>query len=181
MGLKIVQAKVAGLRPHERNPRRIRPERLEQLQRTLEAERDMLDARPLIALPDGTVIAGNQRLAAARALGWDTIPTVFADLDEVRAATWMFLDNRPFGEDDEDLAAELLAELAERGGDLDLTGFERTETAALLRRLAQRDKDPDEAPPLPDGEPDSKPGELYQLGDTGWSAAMPVTRQHSRS
>ena len=162
--LTVVQAKVAGLHAHERNPRRIRPERLEHLMRTLDAEREMLDARPLIALPDGKVIAGNQRLAAARALGWETIPTVFVELDEVRAATWMFLDNRPFGEGDEDFAGELLAELVAGGGDLDLTGFEHTEAAGLLRRLAQRDRDPDEAPPLPGGEPESKPGELYELG-----------------
>ncbi len=164
MSLRVVQARVARLRRNERNYRSTRPERLEQLQRTLVAERDLLEARPLIALPDGTVIAGNQRLAAAQSLGWETIPCVFADLDEVRAATWMFLDNRSFGEDDEDLVAELLAEMAERGGDLDLTGYERAETAALLRRLIQRDRDPDEAPPLPEGEPESKPGELYELG-----------------
>jgi len=40
-GLRIVEAKVAALRGHERNPRRIRPERLQQLKRTLEAERDI--------------------------------------------------------------------------------------------------------------------------------------------
>ena len=100
------------------------------------------------------------RVQGARELGWETIPTVFVELDEVRAATWMFLDNRSFGEDDEDLAAELLAELQARGGDLDLTGFERAETDALLRRLAHRDKDPDELPPLPEGKPESKLGEV---------------------
>jgi DNA modification methylase len=164
MGLTVVEAKVAGLCVHERNPRFIRPERLEQLQRTLEAERELLEVRPVIALPNGRVIAGNQRLAAARALGWETIPTVFVELDEVRAATWMFLDNRGFGEDDHDLAAELLAELAARGGDLDLTGFERSETDALLRRLAQRDRDADAVPPLPMGDPESRPGCVYELG-----------------
>jgi DNA modification methylase len=160
----VVLAQVADLRPNARNPRWIRPERLAQLQRTLEAERDLLEARPLIALPDGTLVAGNQRLAAAVALGWERIPVVYADLDEIRAATWAFLDNRSFGEDDDDLAAELLAELAERGGDLDLTGFERKETEALLRGLLQRDREPDWVPALPEGEPVSRPGEVYQLG-----------------
>jgi DNA modification methylase len=124
----------------------------------------MLDARPLIALVDGTVIAGNQRLEAARSLGWETIPAVFVELDEVRSALWAFLDNRGFGEDDEDLAAEILAEIRERGGDLDLTGFERVETEALLRRLVQRDKDPDQVLALPEGEPDSQSGVVYELG-----------------
>jgi|SRR5579862_211731 len=122
------------------------------------------EARPLIALPDGTVIAGNMRLAAVQGLGWTHVPAVFAELDDVRAALWMFLDNRSFGEDDDDLVAELLAELDARGADLDLTGFERSETEALLRRLLVRDRDPDAVPPLPEGVPDSKPGELYELG-----------------
>jgi DNA modification methylase len=162
--LRVVEAKIASLQANARNPRRIRPRRLEQLMRTLVAERELLEARPLIVLMDGTVIGGNQRLAAAVALGWETIPAVFVELDEVRAAVWMFLDNRPFGEDDEDLAAELLAELAARGGDLDLTGFERSETDALLRRLSARERDPDAAIQLPDEEPVSKVGEVYELG-----------------
>ena len=44
---------LAELRPHPGNPRRITDARLAQLGRTLEAEREMLQARPLIALPDG--------------------------------------------------------------------------------------------------------------------------------
>src|SRR5205814_542402 len=58
------------------NPRTIRPERLEQLKQALAADPEMLQARPLLALPDGTVIAGNQRLLAARELGWETIPVL---------------------------------------------------------------------------------------------------------
>ena len=42
------------------------------------------------------------RLHAARELGWKTIPTVFVDVDDLTAATWTFLDNRQFGENDED-------------------------------------------------------------------------------
>jgi DNA modification methylase len=162
--LVIEEARLEDLRPNRRNPRRIRPERFAQLQRTMIAERELLEARPVIALRDGTVIAGNQRYQAALLLGWETIPTVFVDLDEVRAAYWMFLDNRGFGEDDEDVAAELLAELQQRGANLDLTGFERSETEALLRRLVGRDKDRDAVLPLPEGEPESKPGTVYELG-----------------
>jgi DNA modification methylase len=165
MDLVVVDARVSDLRPNPRNPRRIRPERMEQLKRTVAAEPELLRARPLIALPDGTVIAGNMRLQAVIGLGWETVPTVFADVDEMRAAVWMFLDNRGFGEDDEDLAGELLAELQARGVDLDLTGFERAETEALLRRLLQREKDPDAAPPLPEGKPDSQLGRIYHLGE----------------
>jgi len=132
--------------------------------RTLEAEWDLTQARPVIARPDWTVIAGNMRVEGARELGRKTISTVFADLDEVQAAIWMFLDNRSFGEDDDDLAAELLAELATRGADLDTTGFSRPQTDALLRRLLHRHQDPDQLPAIPVGEPSSELGEVYQLG-----------------
>lgn len=157
---------VALLKPHPRNPRTIRPERLEQLKRNLEADREMLQARPLIALPDGTVIAGNMRLRAAQELGWETIPVVTVDLDEDRAALWALRDNRPFGEDDETLTAEILRDLAGRGVDLDLSGFARGDLDDLLKATSGREgqTDPDDAPPAP-AEPRSVRGEVYELGD----------------
>lgn len=163
--LKIMEVSVDELVLNERNPRRLRPERKAQFLKTLAAERGLTEARPVIARrSDRVVIAGNMRLQGARELGWRTIPAVFVEVDDLQAATWTFLDNRQFGEDDDDLAAELLAELRERGADLELTGFARAETDALLRRLLYREKDPDLVLPLPEGEPDSKLGEVYELG-----------------
>jgi DNA modification methylase len=163
--LEIVEVSVDELVLNERNPRKIRPQRKAQFLKTLAAERELTEARPVIARrSDRVVIAGNMRLQGARELGWPTIPTVFVDLDDLRAATWTFLDNRGFGEDDEDLAAELLAELQERGADLELTGFDRAEADALLRRLLHREKDPDLVLPVPEGEPVSELGRVYQLG-----------------
>lgn len=162
--LRVVDAPVADLHAHDRNPRTISKARFAQLQRTMGAFPDLLDARPVIALPDGTVIAGNMRYLAAVALGRKTLPTVYADLDEDQVTQWLFLDNRSFGEDNEDVAAQLLAELEARGGNLDLTGIARPETDALLRRLLHREKDPDLVHALPETEPDSQPGTVYQLG-----------------
>jgi ParB-like chromosome segregation protein Spo0J len=123
--LKVIEVRVDDLVLNERNPRRMRPERKAQFLKTLAAERGLTEARPVIARRSNKeVIAGNMRLWGGRELGWRTIPTVFVDVDDLRAATWAFLDNRQFGEDDEDLAAELLAELQEHGGDLELTGAE---------------------------------------------------------
>jgi ParB-like chromosome segregation protein Spo0J len=95
VGLKVVQARVADLRCFERNPRRISPERLEALKRSLEEDREMLLARPLIALVDGRVICGNQRLLAAQQLGWRT---AYVELDDARARTWVLRDNNGYGE-----------------------------------------------------------------------------------
>jgi ParB-like chromosome segregation protein Spo0J len=152
------------LHQHPGNPRKITKVRLEQLQRTLTAERDMLAARPLIALPDGTVIAGNQRLAAARELGWETIPVVYADLDEETAARWMLLDNRPAGEDDTELLAAMLREMGAAGTDVDLAGYLPADVDAILRAAQPvSTKDPDDAPALP-AEARSVRGEVYELG-----------------
>ncbi|HEY8777896.1 MAG TPA: DNA methyltransferase [Gaiellaceae bacterium] len=163
--LEVIEMKIEELLLNERNPRRMRPERRAQFLKTLAAERGLTEARPVIARRSNKeVIAGNMRLQGARELGWKTIPTVLVDVDDLRAATWTFLDNRQFGEDDEDLAAELLAELQERGGDLELTGFDRAATDALLRRLLHREKNPDLVLPLPEEEPDSVLGTIYEMG-----------------
>ncbi|HZU76709.1 MAG TPA: DNA methyltransferase [Dehalococcoidia bacterium] len=160
----VEEMPLARLRRWGRNPRQIRGERLEALKRSLQADREMLGARPLVALPDGRVVCGNQRLLAAQELGWQTIPTITVDLDEQRAAVWALRDNKSYGEWDETLA-ELLAELDAAGAELELTGFAPLELEALLAEVSsgQVVSDPEDVPPLP-GEPVSRPGELYELG-----------------
>jgi DNA modification methylase len=161
--LQVVVVPLSGLRPWERNPRTITPAGLAELQRSLAADPLMLWARPLIALLDGTVICGNQRLLAALALGWTEIQVVFVDLEPDRAAMWALRDNNAWADWDEPALAELLAELNLEGLDLLLTGFTSAELDCYLGLLAQQ-ADPDDAPPLSSGEPSSKPGELYELG-----------------
>jgi hypothetical protein len=95
----------------------------------------MLAARPLVALPDGTVVAGNMRLRAARLLGWETVPTVYADLDETQARLWLLRDNNEYGEWQEDALGELLAQLSHEQADLDLTGFPPDELERLIAEL----------------------------------------------
>jgi len=161
----VEERPLADLSVWERNPRRISGERLQALKRSLEHDREMLGARPLVALPDGRVVCGNQRLLAARELGWETIPTVVVDLDEQRAAVWALRDNNSYGEWDDTLA-DFLAELAGDDVDLDLAGFRPAELEALLCEAAGAlsPADPDAAPPLPSTPPRSTPGAIYELG-----------------
>jgi ParB-like chromosome segregation protein Spo0J len=158
----LEEARLDRLRCWPHNPRTIRPERLEQLKRALADDPEMLRARPLLALPDGTVIAGNQRLRAARELGWQTIPVITVSLERERARLWALRDNNLYGEWEEQALAELLAELGEGGVDLALSGFADRELERLLAGIEPA-ADPDEAPPLP-GEPESELGRIYQLG-----------------
>jgi hypothetical protein len=117
------------------NPRLIRPERLAQLKQALAADPAMLWARPLLALPNGTVIAGNQRFLAAVELGWQTIPALIVDLDSRRARVWALRDNKSYGEWDEPALAEILADLQGDGTDLALAGFVGRELVRILGQL----------------------------------------------
>jgi ParB-like chromosome segregation protein Spo0J len=126
------------------NPRRIAPKRLDQLKRSLVADPLMLQSRPVIALPDGTIVAGNMRWRAAVELGWDSIPTVVVDLDSERARVWMLRDNQSYGDWEQQQLVDLLIELQEAESDLDLTGFDERELQRLLDQL-----DPDVSPQLP--------------------------------
>ena len=159
----VQQTPLERLRLWPGNPRTITAERLEQLKQALRADPEMLQARPLLALPDGTVIAGNQRLRAARELGWETIPVLTVDLDRERARLWALRDNNPYGDWDETALAELLAELAAGGVELALGGFAERDLDRLLAGIAPS-SDPDEAPPLPEAPPGSEPGQVYELG-----------------
>ena len=111
------------LRLWDRNPRKISQAALDSPIASLVADPSMMRARPVIALPDGRVIAGNMRLRAAEQLGWPTVPAVYADLDEPTATTWALRDNNPYGEWDEPALADLLNELRQADVDLGLTGF----------------------------------------------------------
>lgn len=158
----VVDIEVARLRPWPDNPRRIAPERLRDLERALTEDPEMLRARPLLALPDGTVFAGNQRLLAVQRLGWPRVPAVTVSIPWERARVWALRDNAAYGEWDEPALADLLAEIAADGVDLALTGFTSGDLDRILATV-KPPTDPDEIPPLP-AEPESQPGEVYELG-----------------
>jgi ParB-like chromosome segregation protein Spo0J len=91
--------------------------------------------KPIVALPDGTVIAGNHQLLAARALGWEEIAVVTSDDDEQTAKAFALADNRTsdLGHYDNEALAELLMEIS---SDLDLlydTGYDEKFLEALLK------------------------------------------------
>jgi site-specific DNA-methyltransferase (adenine-specific) len=154
---------VSSLRFWPDNARVIRPERADDLERTMQRERAMLRAKPLWVLPDGTVIAGNQRLAVAIKLGWQTIPAITIEgLTETQIKVWALLDNQQFGEWDRPALAEFLAGLLAQGVDPVLTGFETRDLDEILTSFKPT-VDPEAIPPLP-VEPYSRPGELITLG-----------------
>lgn len=88
-----------------RNPRKISKKQLEKLKKSLQDAPEMLRLRELIVIPhDGgyVVIAGNQRLEAAKALGWESLPckVLAEDTPPAKLRMYAIKDNLPFGEDD---------------------------------------------------------------------------------
>lgn len=100
---------VAELKELERNPRQITKSDFEKLKTSIKDNPDYFEARPLI-LSNRTgelvVLAGNQRLKAAKALGLIEVPTVLLEgLSEEREKEIIIRDNVENGEWDFDALA----------------------------------------------------------------------------
>jgi DNA modification methylase len=123
--------------------------------------------KPIVARPDGTVIAGNHQFLAAKALGWDEMAVVFVDDDDQTAKAFALADNRTsdLGSYDSDALAELLADVAVDPELLLATGYTQADLDALIGEI-------EELPPVvgdPDEVPESAPaktikGDVWLLG-----------------
>lgn len=90
--------------------------------------------KPIVALRDGTVIAGNHQLQAARSLGWTEIAVVYVDDDEVTAKAYALADNRisDLGTYEDDLLVEYLTQIRDSIDDISVTGYTEDDVQALL-------------------------------------------------
>jgi len=154
------------LRPFDGNPRTISESGLEKLQRSVE---EFGFVNPILA-QKGTrmVIAGHQRLKAAKAAGLTEVPVVWLDVDDVTAKAYNIADNRLAEEADWDFGplADLLAELDSVAFDLSLIGFDEDEIERMMKGTLEPEGEgviEDEVPELPT-EPVTKPGDLWILG-----------------
>jgi DNA modification methylase len=124
--------------------------------------------KPIIALADGTVIAGNGTLRAALSLGWAELAVV-TFTDEAKARSYALADNQTALLARWDLD-ELRDALVAIGGDsaelLAATGFSPHEIANLTAEFpgAAGLTDPDEVPEPPET-PTTQRGDRIALGD----------------
>jgi DNA modification methylase len=148
------------LTPAEWNPRRISKTRFRNLYRTIAADPRMLWSRPVMAMADGTIYAGNMRdraveymwqhgcpkppssakfaqqviwSEAARLAGIrpNTIPAVVEDVSEKLAKERALRDNAQWGEWVEEELEEVVSELKLEDSDLTLLGFDDQELGEL--------------------------------------------------
>ena len=169
--LTVEQMPIADLHPDPGNPRRIEEDELAALTRSI-ATFGVVD--PVLARRgDRRVIAGHQRLVAARRAGLTTVPVILLDLAVEDARLLNVALNQIGGEWDADLLARLLIDLrATADRDLTLSGFAEADLQDLLTRFDQREKrarperfDLDEALAAVDREASGiAPGAGWQLG-----------------
>jgi DNA modification methylase len=162
--LAVTYRAINDLLPDPRNARTHPKRQIDQIKASI---KEFGFTNPILADPDGHLIAGHGRLLAARAMGLTEVPTIIlSGLSETQKRALRIADNKialNAGWDVEILQLEL-SELASLEVDIDatLTGFSTGEIDVIL--AAADDPDDEVTPPLPTT-PRTKPGDIWILGD----------------
>jgi DNA modification methylase len=162
--LAVTYRAISDLIPDPRNARTHPKRQIEQLRASIQ---EFGFTNPILADPDGNIIAGHGRLQAARAMGLSEVPTiVLSGLSEIQKRALRIADNKialNAGWDLEILQQEL-GELASIDVDIDptLTGFSTGEIDVILS--SSSDPDDEVIPPVP-STPRTKPGDIWILGE----------------
>jgi DNA methylase/ParB-like nuclease domain len=162
--LAVTYRAISDLTPDPRNARTHPKRQIDQLKASIQ---EFGFTNPILADPDGHIIAGHGRLQAARAMGLTEVPTiVLSGLSEAQKRALRIADNKialNAGWDLEILQVEL-GELASLDVEIDptLTGFSTGEIDVILATAA--DPDDEVIPPVPTT-PRTKPGDIWVLGD----------------
>ncbi|HWZ08185.1 MAG TPA: DNA methyltransferase [Bradyrhizobium sp.] len=162
--LAVTYRAISDLIPDPRNARTHPKRQIEQLKKSIEA---FGFTNPILADPEGHIIAGHGRLQAARAVGFSEVPTIIlSGLSDTQKRALRIADNKialNAGWDLEILQQEL-GELASLDVEIDptLTGFSTGEIDVILS--SADDPDDEVIPPVPTT-PRTKPGDIWILGD----------------
>lgn len=157
-------APLASLVPDPRNAR-THPKR--QIEQIIASIRAFGFTNPVLADPEGNLIAGHGRLRAAREMGLAEVPVIELEgLSDAQKKALRLADNKialNAGWDMEILKLELAdLSLPEFDIDLSLTGFSVGEIDVVL---AESDDPADEIIPAVPATPKVRPGDIWQLGE----------------
>lgn len=98
--------------------------------------------RPIVALKNGTIVAGNHTYrAAVEELGWDTVAAIRVDLSDEEATAYLLADNRTseLGTMDPEALAALVERAMMAPGGLAGTGYTEADVDDLAAELAGLD------------------------------------------
>lgn len=124
---------VAALIPYAKNARKHGAEQVEKLVASI---REWGFTVPLLIAEDGDIIAGHGRLLAAKQLGLEAVPCMVAEgWSEAKKRLYRVADNRlaELSSWETSLLKDEFGELLDLGADLDLTGFDAADLAAMMR------------------------------------------------
>lgn len=162
--IKISYVSPDVLRPFDGNPRSISDAGLEKLQRSIE---EFGFTNPILVQREtNMVIAGHQRLKAAKAAGLLEVPVIYLDMDDSTAKAYNIADNRLAEETDwvVESLRDLLVELEDGGIDLSLTGFDETEIEEMKNWHPEVGEIVEDDVPEPPEDPVTQPGDVWVLG-----------------
>lgn len=156
------------------NPRAVKKEDFERLKQQIQ---DLGLYKPFLVEPDGNTLGGNMRLRACLELGIEDVPvSIITPKNDAERLKYALSDNDRVGYYVDDQLAELIAKYQD---EIDLTQYkvdlgQPIDLKSLLDQYQPVEED--EAPPLPEGEPISKLGEVYELGR--WIICPKCSKKH---
>lgn len=162
--MEIVQRPIDSLVPYANNARKHSDDQIAKIAASI---REFGFNSPILVNPEGTIIAGHARLAAARKAGLTEVPTLcLSHLSKSAQKAYILADNRIALDSswDMDLLRIEFESLSDDGFDLSLTGFTPDEIAFPdLNDGTDGECDPDSVPEA--GDPVTVEGDLWVLGN----------------
>ena len=165
-------AKRTDLTPWEKNPRDIKPEKLQQLVDDIKRAEEFAEdgqIKPVLINNIGTVIGGNMRMRAFEMLGTEDIWVSIIDTDNPKIAfEWAMRDNMAYGYYEEDKLAEVAQELDIDSDLLEMLTIETGDLKTIAQVLEDIPEDPqvdEDEEPEPEEKFTSARGKIYQLGE----------------
>ena len=163
--LEVKYLSVNELVPYANNPRTHSEKQVTQVASSI---KEFGFNNPILLDEGKGIIAGHGRLAAAKKLGLESVPTITLEgLTEAQRKAYVIADNKltENSEWDYDLLTVEVERLKELDFDLDLTGFDDDELEALLKpTVVEGLTDEDEVPEPPEN-PITKLGDIWILGN----------------
>lgn len=143
---QIIERNISELKPYSRNARTHSLKQIKQIAASIER---FGFTNPVLISEGGEIVAGHGRVAAAKFLGFTSVPTiVLSHLTDDERRAYVLADNKlalNAGWDREILAIELQA-LVDLNFDVELTGFSLAEVDLVIDELAEADPEGSDTP-----------------------------------
>lgn len=145
----------------EENPRLIKDKRFKQLCKSISSDPLFMESNLIkVQKSTMTIYGGNMRWRACKQLGWEEVPVVIDDIDDVLMKARAIKDNSSYGEYNDDLS-EIIEDLKNNDYNIDELGLDE----AIAEMLEPDTEIVEDEVPEPPKEPKTKLGDLYGLGE----------------